>query len=128
MKSATIVLMIVLVIAVGSACASTQPITDPIEVIQAFHDALNSGDLDEAMSYVADDARFITFDVDIGKAQVRDFFQGELDRNVHYELSDLILEGDTVIWNVRGTDDLGGFDAPVEAVVQGGKIVSYTIL
>ncbi len=128
MKGASIVLIFMLVIAVGSACASTQPITDPIAVIQAFHAALNSGDLDEAMSYVADHAKFITDNVYIGKAEVRDFLQGEVDRNIHYELSGLKLEGDIVTWNVQATSDLGEFENPTEALVQGGKIVSLTDL
>ena len=128
MKNATIVIISMLVIAVGSACASTQPTTDPIAVIQAFHDALNSGDLDEAMSYVTDHAKFITDNVYIGKAEVRDFFQGEVDRNTHYELSGLKLEGDIVTWNVQAASDLGGFESPSEALVRDGKIVSFTYL
>ncbi len=117
-----------LVTLLAAACASTQPTTDPIAVIEAFHDALNSGDLDEAMSYVTDHAKFITDNVYIGKAEVRDFFQGEIDRNIHFELTGLKLEGDIVTWNVRATSDLSGFERPAEALVQGGKIVSFTIL
>jgi len=128
MKGASIVLIFMMVIAVGSGCASTQPTTDPIAVIQAFHDALNSGDLDEAMSYVTDHAKFITDNVYIGKAEVRGFFQGEVDRNIHYELSGLKLERDIVTWNVQAISDLGGFETPAEALVQGGKIVSFTDL
>ena len=128
MKSPTVVLMSMLVTLLASACATTQPITEPVLVVEAFHDALNSGDLDAAMSYVTDHAKFITDNVYIGKAEVRDFFQGEVDRNIHYQLSGLKLEGDIVTWNVHATSDLSGFENPAEALVQGGKIVSFTDL
>ena len=36
MKGFTIVLMSMLVTLVASACASTQPITEPVSVIEAF--------------------------------------------------------------------------------------------
>jgi ketosteroid isomerase-like protein len=117
--------MSMLVTLLASACASTQPITEPVAVIEAFHEALNDGDLDAAMNFVADDARFITDTLHEGKAQVRVFFEGVLATNPHYELSDLKLEGDTVTWIGQVTFEGGGFaPGPFEAVVQNGKIVS----
>ena len=121
----TLIIVLILIVAVASACAPAQP-TDPASVMQAFYDALTAGDVDEAMSYVADDAKFILFEVHIGKTYARDIFQEEVDRNSHFELSDLKLEGDTVTWNLKRTSGPLVYETIVEAVVQDGKIVSYT--
>ncbi len=130
MKSPTIVLISMLVILLASACASTQPITEPVAVIEAFYEALNDGDLDTAMGFVADDASFnieggYSATTYTGTSQVQDLLQKVVDRNTQHELSDLILEGDTVTWILRSKSALGSFSGPEEAVVQGGKIVSF---
>ncbi len=130
MKSPTIVLMAMLVIILASACASTQPITEPVAVIEAFYEALNDGDMDTAMGFVADDASFnlktsATDTTYTGTAQVQDRFQQVVDRNTEHELSDLILEGDTVTWLLRVTSTLGPSSGPEEAVVQDGRIVFF---
>ena len=125
MKSYTIVVMSMLVILLASACASARPITEPVSVIEAFHEALNDGDIDAAMSFVAEDARFVTDDIYTGKAEVRGFYERVLGSNPHFQLSDFKLEGDTVTWIAEVTRYEGGFPAtPTEAVVQNGKIVS----
>jgi len=130
MKFRTIVLMSMLVALLASACASTEPITEPVAVIEAFYEALDDGDLDTAMGFVADDVSFtvqgapntITY---AGKAQVRDRLQQVVDRNTQHELSDLTLEGDIVTWTLRATSTLGVSTGVDEAVVQSGKIVSF---
>ena len=128
MKSPTIVLMSILVILLASACASTQPITEPVAVIEAFEEALNDGDLDQAMSFVADDARFILASLHTGKAEIRDAYQGTLDLGYHSELSDLRADGDKVSWEMRVTIGEIVFSDLYEAVVQEGMIVSFNIL
>ncbi len=128
MKSHKIVIACMLVTVLASACASTQPITEPVAVIEAFYEALNDGDLDAAMNFVADDAKFILNTVYSGKAQVRAFYEGTIAMNTQWELSDLKAEGDTVAWIGQLTHDTGGFaPGPLEAVVQNGKIVSLSI-
>ena len=126
MKIITLVLMSMLVTLVASACASTQPITEPVSVIEAFYEALNNGDLDTAMSFVADDARFILGTLHTGKAQIRDFYQEGLRVNLHSELSDLRADGDKVSWTGKVTLGGGTFEDPYEAVVQRGMILSLT--
>ena len=129
MKSPTIVLMSILVILLASACASTQPITEPVAVIEAFHEALNDGDMDAAMNFVADDTRFILDTLYSGKAQVRNFYEGTMAINTPWELGDLKAEGIAVTWIGQSTHDDGGFaPGPFEAVVQNGKIVSFKAL
>jgi len=128
MKNARIVLMSMLVTLLASACASTQPITEPIAVIEAFEEALNDGDLDQAMSFVADDARFILASLHTGKAEIRDAYQEVLDLGYHSELSDLRADGDKVSWEMRLTLGESVFSDLHEAVVQEGMIVSFNIL
>jgi ketosteroid isomerase-like protein len=129
MRNPKVVLFPVLLIFLASACASSQPITEPVAVIEAFYDALNDGDLDTAMGFVADDASFVTIarttTTYTGTAQVQDLLQKVVERNTQHELSDLIVEGDTVTWILRAKSALGSFSGPEEAVVQGGKIVSF---
>ncbi len=123
MKSATIVLMFMLVIAVGSACASTQPITEPGLVIEAMYEALNEDDIDGAMAFLSDDALFVTGTVYRGKAQIREFVQGLADHQARYEVIDLQVKGEEVAWTLIGTMDVRSFERPIQAEVQDGKIV-----
>jgi len=126
MKSPSIVLMSMLVTVLASACASTQPITEPVAVIEAFYEALNDGDLDTAMSFVADDARFIIDILYSGKAEIRDFYREDLGVGSQYELSDLRADGEEVSWTEKATIGAITYEDPYEAVVQEGMIVSLT--
>ena len=115
----------------ASACASSQPITEPVAVVEAFYEALNDGDIDTAMGFVDDDVSFsfrgggLDKTNETGKSQFQEHFQQVLDRNTQHELSDLILEGDTVTWVLRATSTLGPNSGPEEAVIQEGRIVSF---
>ena len=96
-----------------AGCEAAPAAADPASVVQAFFDALNAGDVDEAMSYVAEDALFIFPEVYIGKEQIRDFF---------------LREADSVTWSATVTTDDSKFEGSVDAVVQEGKIVSLKAL
>ena len=126
MKSVAMVLISMMVALLASACTSAQPITEPVAVIEAFFEELNDGDLDAAMSFVADDANFILFNVYPGKAEIRDFYEEGLNLGYLAELSDLRADGDTVSWAGRVTIGGGVFEDSYEAVVQEGMIVSLT--
>jgi len=126
MKGYTVALISVLTVLLVSACASTQPITEPVAVVEAFFEALNEGDLDTAMSFVADDARFIIVAAYVGKADIRDFYQESLDLGFQAELSDLRAEGANVSWAQRTTIGGGTFEGQLEADVQDGLIVLLT--
>ncbi len=128
MKRPAVVLMSMLVTLLASACASTQPITEPVAVIEAFEEALNDGDQDTAMSFVADDARFILVSLHTGKAEIRDAYQEVLDLGYHSELSDLRADGDRVSWEGRLTIGGSVITDLHEAVVKGGMIESYNII
>ena len=126
MKSSTVALMSMLVILMASACASSQPITEPVAVIEAFCEALNEGDLDTAMSFVADDARFLIDTLLVGKAENRDRYKGLLDLGYQSELSDLRADGDKVSFAQKLIIGAGTHENSYEAVVQEGLIVSLT--
>ncbi len=123
MKSAAIVLMSMLVTILASACASTEPITEPGLVIEAMYEALNEDDIDRAMAFISDDALFVTGTVHRGKAQIRKFVQGLADHQARYEVIDLQVEGVEVAWMLKGTMDVRSFERPIQAEVQDGKIV-----
>jgi ketosteroid isomerase-like protein len=127
MKSSTIGIVFLLVSVVAPACGATQPITDPASVIEVFYEALNAGDVDGAMAFVADDALFVVGGVFKGKAQIREFVQGGVDRHAQYELTNLQAEGDTATWLLSAREDFRGFDEnSIEAVVQEGKITKLS--
>ena len=127
MKGYTVALISVLTGLLVSACASTQPITEPVAVIEAFYEALNEGDLDTAMSFVADDATFIRSAAYRGKADIRDFYQESLDLGFQAELSDLRADGDKASWMEKLTIGGGRFEVQLEAIVRDGLIVTLTI-
>ncbi len=126
MKSATIVLMSMRVTILASACASTEPITEPGLVIEAMYETLNEDDIDGAMAFISDDALFVTGTVHRGKAQIREFVQGLADHQARYEVIDLQVEGEEVAWTLKGTMDVRSFERPIQAEVQDGKIVKLT--
>ena len=124
MKYPRAVIISVFVIFVASACASTQPVTDPVAIVENFHEALNNGDLDAAMSHVADDAEFRFFETFSGKAEIREAILERIDLGIRHELSDLQADGDRVTWIDKETMGGGAFENSYEAVVRGGLIVS----
>jgi len=128
MKCPTVVLMTMLVTLLASSCASTQPITEPVAVIEVFEEALNDGDLDTAMSFVADDPRFILFSLHTRKAEIRDAYQEWLDLGYPSELRDLRADGDKVSWEGRLTLGVKVVTDLYEAVVKEGMIESYNVL
>ncbi len=128
MKCATIVIMTMLVTLLASACASTQPITEPVAVIEAFHEALNDGDLDAAMSFVAADPKFITDTLYTGKAEVGGFYEEALGLDSSWELSDLRADGDKIFWTFRITMGGAVFEGSGDAVVKEGMIEFYNVL
>ena len=129
MKSSTIVLVTALVTLLASACAPAQPIIEPVAVIEAFYKAINDDDLDTAMSFVADDAKFMFVLTYTGKAEIRTIFQDVRDLGIERELSvsDLQADGDKVSWMLETIIvGAGSYYASYEGVVQDGVIVFVT--
>jgi ketosteroid isomerase-like protein len=115
------------IITVLSGCQSASQVTDPIRVIQSFHDGLNSGDLEKAMSFVDDEATFFVDNFNLkGKTQVLDFYESIARYEAQYTLSNLHVDGETVRWDAHWDTIEGEGGGSAVAVVQNGKIVSFT--
>ena len=113
--------------------------TDPMSVVNAWHDALNGYDIDAALSYFTDDA-VITIvppldggsGVYSGKEEIRTLYEGFVAGNFACSLSDCQVEGETVTCIDTYTDDglkamgVDFIEGEWAATVRDGKIQSYT--
>jgi ketosteroid isomerase-like protein len=113
--------------------------SDLIQYIQKEFDAIwNTNDLESVMERFADDAVVRSIpplpgapDQFVGKAQVRGFVQ-MLMVNFHVESKNFDQDGDRVTWFATVTSDsirgmgVDSMDADCEAVIQNGKIKSFT--
>ncbi len=127
MRNPKVVLFSVLLIFLASACASSQPITEPDAVIEAFYEALNDLDLDAAMSFVAEGAEFIITLTYSGKSEIRGVFQQGVDESWQWEIIDIQADGDKVSWTDLLTIGAGMYENSHQAVVQEGLIISLTM-
>ena len=117
-------LLVLIIGTMASGCSPAQQPQDPAFVVQSFFDALNAGDLEGAMVFVADDARFIYPEVYRGKEPIRDHFEKEIvDRSASYELREFVVEGDTVRFISMYVPSVASEENDVEAVVEDGRIV-----
>ena len=113
--------------------------TDPMSVVNAWHDALNEYDIDAALSYFADGA-VVTIVPPIaggsgvysGKEDIRSLYEGFVAANFSCALSNCQVEGETVTCIDTYTDDglksmgVDFIDGEWVATVRDGKIQSYT--
>lgn len=133
-----LVAMAVLVVMLTLPAALSAQDTDPISIAHALHDALNAGDIDAALSYLADDA-VVTMvpppegtGVFSGKEEIRGWYDGLVAGNGVSTLSDCQVDGETVTCMDTYTDDgLQGMgvdfiEGEWVAIVRDGKIQSYT--
>jgi hypothetical protein len=128
----------VLVVVLALPLALYAQETDPLSVVDAWHDALNAYDIDTALSYLADGA-VITFvpplaesGVFSGQEEIRGLYEGFVAANFACTLSDCRVDGETVTCINTYTDD--GLQAMGVDLIEGewlgivrdGKIQSYT--
>jgi hypothetical protein len=112
---------------------------DPMSIINAWVEALNAGDIDAALSYLADDAvvQIVpsapgTSGVFTGKGEVRGWYETIVGQNGVTALSDCQVDGETVTCVNNYAEDSFrslGIDIVVGewvAVVREGKLQSYT--
>jgi hypothetical protein len=113
--------------------------SDPMPVIDAWVQALNAGDIDVALSYLADDAvvQIVppapgTSGVFAGKGEIRGWYETIVEQNGVTTLSDCQVDGETVTCvNTYAEDSFRsmGIDFIVGewvVVVRDGKFQSYT--
>jgi len=138
-KAGMIAVMVsVLLLALPVALCAQEP--DPMPVINAWLEALNAGDIDGALSYLADDA-VVTIvpppepgasGVFTGKEEIRGWSQGIVEEHGVTTLSDCQVDGETVTCVNIFTGDYFtsmGIDSAVAewvAVVRDGKLQSYS--
>jgi hypothetical protein len=110
--------------------------TDPKSVFDGFHAAVNAHDVEAALAFFADDA-VVQFpnqsppNVYRGKAEIRTWLQGDADQHIQVTTEQLNIAGDKLTWIAKVvTDDVRGsgivIEGPAEAVVQSGKITSFS--
>jgi ketosteroid isomerase-like protein len=113
--------------------------SDPMSIIDAWVEALNAGDIDAALSYLADDAVVTivppapgTSGVYTGNGEIRGWYEGIVGEHGVTTLSDCQVDGETVTCVNTYTGDSFtsmGIDFVVAewvAVVRDGKLHSYT--
>ncbi len=124
MKKLVIAIILLISAFMVFSCSSSELPTDPALIVMSFFEALDAGDLEGAMVFVADDAEFVFPELYIGKDQIRDHFRKDLeDRNASYELSDISVEGETVRFTALTITSVARVEQNVEAVLENGKIV-----
>jgi ketosteroid isomerase-like protein len=109
---------------------------DPAAVFNAFNTAVNAHDVEAAVAFFADDA-VVQFpnqpppNTYRGSAEIRAWLQADADQNISVQTEQVQVEGDRV--SCLGKVDIDALRplgitlvGPAEAVVQGGKITSFT--
>lgn len=134
-----IVALMALVAMLGLPSALYAQETDPLSVVNAWHDALNGYDIDAALSYLADGAEVTIVPpldggsgVYSGKEEIRGLYEGFVAANFSCALSDCQVEDETVSCIDTYTDDglkamgVDFVEGAWVATVRDGKIQSYT--
>jgi hypothetical protein len=137
METRTVALVALFVVLAMPLAVSAQE-TDPLAVVNAWHDALNAYDIDAALSHFADGAE-VTFvpplegsGVYSGKEQIRALYEGFVAANFDCTLSDCRVDGDTVTCIDTYTDEdfqamgVDFIEGEWVGIVRDGKIQSYT--
>jgi hypothetical protein len=131
------VMMSVVLLALPVALYAQEP--DPTPIINAWVEALNAGEIDAALSYLADDAvvQIVppapgTSGIFTGKGEIRGWYETVVGQHGVTTLSDCQVDGETVTCvNTYAEDSFRslGIDSVVGewvAVVREGKLQSYT--
>jgi hypothetical protein len=135
-RLATMTVLVVLLALPGALYAQE---SDPMSTVDAWVAALNAGDIDGALSYLADDPVVTivppapgTSGVFTGKAEIRGWYEGIVGEHGVTALSDCQVDGETVTCvNTYTGDSFAslGIDSVVAewvAVVRDGKLQSYS--
>ena len=72
----------------GGGGSSNSQSADAVTVVKNYYDAFNNKQIDQAVTYIADDARFINPTGDYtGKAQIQEHLQGITNEGLSFDLS-----------------------------------------
>jgi hypothetical protein len=132
-----VVIVCVVMLALPVALYAQEP--DPMSIINPWVEALNAGEIDTALSYLADDAvvQIVppapgTSGIFTGKDEVRGWYETVVGQNGVTVLTDCQVDGETVTCvNTYAEDSFRslGIDSVVGewvAVARDGKLQSYT--
>ena len=123
--------MVVLVILVLPGALYAQE-TDPLAIVNSWLAALNAGDVDAALSYLADTAQISSDQVYTGKEEIRGWYEAQVGANGVSTLSDCQVDGETVTCSSVYTDDglqamgVDFLEGTLVLLVPEGKIQTYT--
>jgi ketosteroid isomerase-like protein len=102
---------------------------DPLEIVQSFWAAMKAGDVNAAMTFVADDAKCQGSCYFSGKQSFQAYLQGYINSGTITELGELTVEGDTVRYSYKEFRD--GFltndstKSPESMQIKDGKIIFW---
>jgi hypothetical protein len=107
--------------ACGSPAATT---ADPVAVYQSYLEAIKSKQLDEALSFVADDAVYLDPMAQIsGKEEIRAFLQGVIDGGGWYEVSDITNTNGRLVYKFKAfVNDQQVYSGIGMTIVKDGKL------
>jgi len=102
--------------------------TDPIEVVRGFWAAMNAGDVETAVSFIAEDAKCKGSCYFSGRASFQAYLQGYVNSGTVTELGELTVEGDTVRYPFK--EFRNGFlkndnTTPESMQIKNGKIIFW---
>jgi ketosteroid isomerase-like protein len=106
--------------------------TDPLTIVNSWLEALNAGDVDAALSYLADNAQITSDQAYTGKEEIRGWYEDLVGANGTSTLSDCQVDGETVTCSSVYTDDglqamgVDFLEGALVLVVRDGEIQSYT--
>ena len=134
--TSVVVVLMVLAGLFGFTIGTHAQATDPEAVFNALHAAINAHDVDGALAFFADDA-VVQFpnqpppNVFRGKTEMRAWLQGDANQHIQVKTEQFKVAGDRMTWIAKvDVDDVRPLgitiEGPVEAVVQNGKITSFT--
>ena len=129
------VIFILLIVACVSSCSQAP---DPKTVLNSWNDALNQGQIDVALSYLAENA-VVTIvpppsgsGIFTGKSEIRAWYEGNTAQHSYNEMIEVKVDGEKVTWTSKFIIDEWkklGIEPLVyygEGTIKGGKIQSYT--
>ena len=105
--------------------------TDPLAIVNSWLERLNAGDVDAALSYLADDAQITSDKVYTGKEEIRGWYEAQVEANAVSTLSDCQVDGETVTCQSVYTDDglqamgVDSLEGELVLTVSDGKIQTY---
>jgi hypothetical protein len=123
--------MVILTILMLSGVLYAQE-ADPLTIVNDWLEALNAGDVDAALSYLADDAQITSNQAYTGKQEIRGWYEAQVEANGVSTLSDCQVDGETVTCDSAYTDDglqamgVDFLEGELVLVVRDGTIQSYT--